>query len=116
MDFDIGFNCWFPDFPDPDNVLFALIASREGGGLFAHNYKNERIDQLLKDGIKTEDVEERLAIYDELQQVWFEDLPTIPLMESFRYVIYRSYVKGFTQDAIVFTEVRQSFANAYLEK
>ena len=115
-DYDIAWESWFPDTVDPDNVLHAIIASPDAGGLFVHNYKNVQINQLLTDGLRTQNVTERKEIYDEIQQLWFEDLPTIPIMESYRCVAYRTYLKGWTQNGIIFTEVRQSFANCTVEK
>lgn len=114
-EYDMFFNSWAPDFPDPDNALFPIVASKDAGGLYATNYKNERLDELLIEGRATSDPEERQEIYSEVQQIIKDELPHVPLLAYYRIVAYRSYVKNWQLYPTACTEAR-SFANCYLEK
>ena len=114
-EFDITYEGWFPDFPDPDNTAFPLLASKEIGGLFASGYENPRVDELLIEGRSTLDPDKRLEIYHEIQQICYDELPRIPILESYRIIAYRAYVKDWKIYPAVCTETR-SFASCYLEK
>lgn len=71
---------WGNSLADADNGLYNLFhSSGKGSPPNAMNYGNERVDQLLTEGRTAQTPEERLAIYEELQQILIDDAPMIYL-------------------------------------
>lgn len=69
-DYEMSLNWWrYP--ADPD--LLAYMGT--GGGRNIPGYTGEKLDELLEAGAKTSNVEERIEIYKEAQQVMSEELP-----------------------------------------
>ena len=71
---------WQADYPDPHNNVWAFMHHR---GYFARfqSYSNPTVDALVEDGIGTPDGPEREAIYHELQRLYVEDCPSVPLVQ-----------------------------------
>ena len=67
---------WFPDFADPENWLspFASCTSSPDNGVF---YCNEEMDALLLAGASTADDAERTDYYQQIGDLYAEDVPHI---------------------------------------
>jgi peptide/nickel transport system substrate-binding protein len=78
---------------DPDEFLRSMLATGEGTNASA--YSNPAYDDLLDQGLVTQDREERAAIYQQAQQIMIDDLPIIPLYISNTYEGLRADVEGF---------------------
>jgi peptide/nickel transport system substrate-binding protein len=89
--FQIG---WIADYPDPNNLVFGFMASY---GVFAQfqGYSNPHVDDLIGQGTSTTDSLERRAIYYELQQIYYEDAPSIMLVQPLGRRYFTKYVEGF---------------------
>lgn len=86
---------WFPDFADPDNWLspFATCTSSPDNGVF---YCNEEMDALLLAAASAADPAEREALYQQVGELYVEDVPTLPLFWEPEFVTYRDGVEGVT--------------------
>jgi peptide/nickel transport system substrate-binding protein len=86
---------WSPDYLDPDNLTwpFAYSSSSAGMGIF---YNNPIMDGLLEAGRMTTPIWDptREAIYVIIQELWAEEVPTIPLLQEVSTVVTQDEVKG----------------------
>lgn len=84
---------WFPDFADPENWLspFASCLQSPDNGVF---YCNEEMDALLLEAASTADPAVREALYQEIGDLYAEDVPTLPLFWEPEFVSYRDGVEG----------------------
>lgn len=64
-------------FVEPDQIRAGLTTDDAGNLVF---YSNPQVDQLLQEGRSTSDLEERIAIYSEIQEITAEEIPSIPLL------------------------------------
>jgi peptide/nickel transport system substrate-binding protein len=84
---------WYPDYIDPDNytAAFAGTAGSRGMGIF---FSDPVWDQKLNKGQTEMNAKKRLAIYKELQQMWTEDVPTVPIFQGTLYMFTQKNVHG----------------------
>jgi peptide/nickel transport system substrate-binding protein len=84
---------WFPDFVDPDNWLrpFAYSVSSPDNGIF---YNNPDMDKLIDDASSASDPAERTQLYQEIGDLYAEDVPTIPLFWEPEFITYRNGIEG----------------------
>jgi len=86
---------WFPDFADPENWLspFSSCVQSPDNGV---NYCNEDMDALLQSAAASADPAEREALYQQIGELYAEDIPTIPLFWEPEFVSYKPGVEGVT--------------------
>ncbi len=88
--FDFG---WAADYPDPENILDVLFhtgtANNMGG------YSNRQVDTLLEKARTEQEVAQRLAMYQQVQQMLLDDAAAISLWHGVTYVLVKPYVKDF---------------------
>jgi len=86
---------WFPDFVDPDTWLtpFASCEQSPDNGV---NYCNEDMDALLQASAAETDDAARADLYDQVGELYAEDVPTIPLFWEPEFITYRDGVEGVT--------------------
>ena len=84
---------WFPDFADPDTWLspFASCLQSPDNGV---NYCNEDMDALLLAAASSSDPAERETLYEQIGELYAEDVPTIPLFWEPEFITYRDGVEG----------------------
>jgi len=87
-------SAWLADFSDPHNFAFAFMYSQ---GVFAskQGYRNATVDTLVEQGIRQTDVEQRRQIYYELQSLYHEDCPSVPLAQARGRHFERDWVQGW---------------------
>ena len=76
-------------FVEPDQIRAGLTTDDAGNLVF---YSNPRVDELLEEGRATSDTEERVDIYDEVQEIIAEEIPSIPLLYDLFGNIYTDAV------------------------
>jgi len=91
---------WLADYPDPHNFAFPFMHS---GGTFSgwQSYSDPDVDALIADGIGTTDPTEREAIYYELEQIYYEDVPSIALAQALGRRYFRDWVKGWYYNPVL---------------
>ena len=90
---------WCADYPDPEN--FADFLFHTGVEQNLSGYSNPELDSLLETARSMTDVEARLALYQEIEQIIIDDMP-VALLEHDRpfYLITKPYVVGYQTSPI----------------
>lgn len=84
--------------PDPEVGLRRQIASDQIGDTPFSNaagYENERVDELLDEGLRTVDIDERVEVYRELQEILVEELPYYWVTEPIFSIAHSDRCEGF---------------------
>ncbi|GAB4480168.1 MAG: ABC transporter substrate-binding protein [Anaerolineae bacterium] len=95
-EYPIGYLGWFFDYPDTSNYLdpFAQSAASPFLGI---SYASEEMDSLLAEAAATDDQDERVALYEQAQALYAEDVVTIPLTIETEYAVFNnSRIAGVT--------------------
>lgn len=79
--------------PDPDGLMYILFHSK--GYANSTGYSNPKLDALLEKARRISNIDQRKALYAEVQQILIEDLPYIPLFFSVEYAAIRKQVQNF---------------------
>ncbi len=95
-DYDMMVLGWQADTTDPNDFLSALVASESIGTTNRSRYRSAAMDALLKRGRMVADVEERLAIYRDAQELFQHDLPWVPLYHVAIFTASRRAVRGLS--------------------
>jgi len=92
---------WYPDFLDPDNYTsaFAECDASEDIGIF---YCSEEMDDLLISARTSTDQAEREQLYADVQDLWTEEVPTIPFTQGLLQLVTTPEVSGVKLDATLF--------------
>ena len=95
--FELG---WVADYPDPHNFLDILFHSKS---LNNHtNYSNKEVDRLLEQARTEQNVETRISLYQQVEQIIVNEAPWIPTWFSGEsYVLIKPRVKGFVLSPIM---------------
>jgi len=94
-----GGSGWVADYPDPQNFLEVLFHSQSNKN--DGNYKNPEVDKLLEQARTEQDVQKRVAMYQQAEQIIINDAAVLPVWhgtESYRLV--KPWVKGLTFPAM----------------
>lgn len=85
---------WLSDSADIHHFAYPILHSN---GTFAsfQNYKNQTIDDLIDNGTRIPDGILRQAIYYQLEELYFEDVPSVPLYSSVKRCYLRDRVYGY---------------------
>ncbi|GAQ25141.1 ABC transporter substrate-binding protein [Tepidanaerobacter syntrophicus] len=92
---DMFISGFYPDYLDPDNVLYALYSSRTIGSINESFYTNPQVDQLLEEARRSTDLAHREELYKRAQQIINDDCPAIFILVRDNITTMRSWVKGF---------------------
>jgi len=89
--FQIG---WLADYPDAHNFVYPYMHS---SGTFSgwQTYSNAEVDALIADGISATTPAEREGIYRQLDQLYYDDVPSFIMAQPLGRRYFRSWVKGF---------------------
>ncbi len=84
---------WFPDFTDPDNWLtpFASCLQSPDNGV---NYCNPEMDALLTAAATATDPATREDLYQQIGELYADDVPTIPLFWEPEFITFRKGIEG----------------------
>jgi ABC-type transport system substrate-binding protein len=84
---------WIADYPDPQNfleILFHSESAQNHGG-----YNNPAVDALLDEARGTQDVQKRLALYQQAEQLILDDAAWIPLYFDVENWLVKPYVQNY---------------------
>jgi peptide/nickel transport system substrate-binding protein len=84
---------WYPDYLDPDNYTwsFAHSGAADDLGLF---YANDEMDELLEAAQTESDMATRMDLYEQIQELWTTESPTVPFTQGSLYVVTQMNVTG----------------------
>lgn len=98
-DYDYDFYSWGGSFTGPDvshieEYMGTAYISK--GAMWANGgiYSNPEVDDLFKAAVQTTDQEERKALYWEIQEIWGEEVPWIPMYSTGRASPHNQEFKG----------------------
>lgn len=89
---------WNGDNFDPDNFLYTLFASSNAHYGSAVNYaffKNDRVDMLLENAREMTDRGFRESLYQEIQNIVYEETASIPLIHTMPIIGVRKEILNF---------------------
>lgn len=89
---------WCADYPDPEN--FADVLFHSGSTVNNGNYSNSELDALLEQARVEQDVTQRIAMYQQAEQMIIEDAPVIFTTHSLAYRLVKPYLKGYMYSPI----------------
>jgi peptide/nickel transport system substrate-binding protein len=69
-----------------------------GGSNNNMGYENSEVDRLLQEGNARTSFEERYPIYEELQELFYEEMPLIPLYSDSQFSVKVDYLEGGMND------------------
>ena len=91
---------WQADFPDPHNFVGPFMSS--GGALSAfQHYNNPIVDNLINSGIVEPDPAKRQAIYYQLQQIYYDNVPSVMIDQVVGRHVERDWVNGWYYNPII---------------
>ena len=86
---------WSADNGDPDNFYRPLLSCGAiPSGTNRAMWCNQDYDRLLDEALATDNIEERRAIYQQVNRLLYERLPLVPIAHAFRYQAYREELQG----------------------
>ena len=98
---------WQADYPDPEDFLDILFYSDSDNNHGA--YSNLEVDGLLEKA-RVGDVQDRLNIYENVEEMIVNDAPWVPLwFGSDRYLLIKPYVKGYTIPPMTVPKMRHIY-------
>ena len=98
---------WQADYPDPEDFLDILFYSDSDNNHGA--YSNSEVDGLLEKA-RVGDVQDRLNIYENVEEMIVNDAPWVPLwFGSDRYLLIKPYVKGYTIPPMTVPKMRHIY-------
>jgi peptide/nickel transport system substrate-binding protein len=85
---------WVPDYLDPHNYIFTFMGS---GGAFAYfqRYSDDYVDGLIDQGMKSTNPAQRIAIYQELEEIYIRDNPSVCTDQPIGRHWERDWVQGW---------------------
>ncbi|MBM3152158.1 MAG: peptide ABC transporter substrate-binding protein [Chloroflexi bacterium] len=84
---------WCADYPDPENFVDVLFHTGQQQNL--GNYSNPALDAILDAARVEQDVTERIALYQQAEQMVVNDAPALFTVHSLSYVLVKPYVRGY---------------------
>ena len=84
---------WYADFPDSDNFFFIFFHSHSSA-VAGLNYHRSDVDQQIEEARRTNDVEDRAAIYRGLNELVLREAPIVPLFHERLFVLHKPNVRG----------------------
>jgi oligopeptide transport system substrate-binding protein len=95
---------WIMDYPDPEDILDVHFYSQSR--LNNTRYSNPALDALLEQARTEQDVNRRMSLYQQAEQIVVEDAVWVPLYNGRDHVLVKPYVKGFEFPPMVIPHLR----------
>lgn len=90
--FQIG---WLVDYPDPDDFIAPYMEPESQGYAYSQGYGNSTISGLVEAARYMDNNPARLAIYNQLENIWYNDAPCITLFQTTARRFFTKYIHGF---------------------
>jgi peptide/nickel transport system substrate-binding protein len=84
---------WYPDYVDQSTSI-DFFALSEATPDLCSNYSNPEMDRLVKAAQSENDPDIRSQHYTEIQQLWAQDLPTLPLLQGVLFAASDKNLEG----------------------
>jgi oligopeptide transport system substrate-binding protein len=84
---------WIMDYPDPENILNIHFDSESpNNDTF---YRNDEVDQLLREALVEPDAQRRIELYQQAEQIILDEVPWVPLFFDRYHVLIKPYVEDY---------------------
>ncbi len=84
---------WCADYPDPEN--FSDVLFHSDNDMNHSNYSNPELDELLEKARVEEDVNKRIEMYQQAEEIIVNDAPAIFWTHSKSFTLVKPYLKGY---------------------
>jgi hypothetical protein len=91
---------WLADFADPHDFAYGFMYSH-GDYPLMQRYANATVDALIEAGMRELDSDRRKQIYYDLQSLYHEDCPSVPLYQDRGRRVERDWVQGWYYNPLV---------------
>ena len=93
---------WYPDYMDPDDYTYPFAASDASDDI-GSNYASPEMDALFAKEQAATDLRgaDREKVFEQIQQLWAKDVPTIPLSQGKLLVVAQKNVSGIVLDPVM---------------
>ena len=97
---------WVADYPDPETFLTILYSKHipknlsDKAYLNSMRYKNVRFDSLFTAAMQEVDIEKRMKLYMQADQVAIDDAAIMPIFYDENYRLVQTYIKSFPANAM----------------
>jgi oligopeptide transport system substrate-binding protein len=95
---------WIMDYPDPEDILDIHFYSQSR--LNNTRYSNPELDALLEQARTEQDVDRRLSLYQQAEQIVIQEAVWVPLYNGRDHALVKPYVKGFESPPMVIPHLR----------
>jgi peptide/nickel transport system substrate-binding protein len=85
---------WAVDYPDPDDFVQPFLSSK-GDYPQRNSYHNAEADKLIQDAAASSDPAKRKALYRQLTQIAYNDVPGIYAAQPTAFKVMRAWVRGW---------------------
>lgn len=96
--FDIAFDGWTGDYPDPNTNLSIFNKSRMEKECRWRSEEALRYNDLLEEAATLADNNKRMELFVEMEQILMDEMPVMPVYFHNTMALVKPYVKGFTCD------------------
>ena len=96
--FDIAFDGWTGDYPDPNTNLRIFNKSRMEKECRWRSEEALRYNDLLEEAATLADNNKRMELFVEMEQILMDEMPVMPVYFRNTMALVKPYVKGFTCD------------------
>lgn len=90
---------WQASYPDPHSFFHSFMHST-GTLSQSQSYNNSAVDELIIQGIKTADDNERIDVYHKLCNMYFQNCPSVPLAQPIGRHWTRDWIEGWYYNPI----------------
>jgi peptide/nickel transport system substrate-binding protein len=104
--FDVHTSGWSQIGPEPNSYANFYVTTPELGPNIP-NYNNPEVNDLFEQGRVETDFEARMAIYEQIEQILWEELPTLPLYRQSQPVVLSNRFN--IEDAVLDLSIGTSF-------
>ena len=97
---------WEADYPDPQDFLDILFHSESS--INHGDFKNAEIDAILEEARVEADINKRIALYHQAEQMIVDAAPWVPMwFTGDRYALVKDYVEGYVMTPMIVPKLRQ---------
>lgn len=101
---------WYPDYMDPDNYTAAFAGTSGSAGMGIY-FSDPEWDALFKKEQQTPDQDVREDVFMQIQEMWTDEVPTVPIFQGKLYIFTQPDVGG----VVVGTDMVLHYDTLYFE-
>lgn len=92
MQYDVGRQAWIADYIDPNSFIDLFVSDNENNQT---GWANAEYDRLVEEAEVEEDVEKRLQLMYQAEEILTDEMPLVPIYFYYSKNLVRPHVRGF---------------------